>query len=424
MAVSYKVAKIGEGAGYWDPHEVWSPGPGGISMREINAHNNAVDPAATAANAARAYQGAADSGADSIVSSARQGVAQVLSLGSQSTRDIESARKSAADMSGAITNVNDQAGLLNQQAGIINAQAGEVNAQAGVVGKTAEQVLAESEALKPYADQLQQYAGQLWNEGTSIFGQGSDIVGLGQGILDLDENAGGIIGQYVKSLKQFDPRRYVAQAAADVQGAFDNTKGQLSRELSRSGVNLSGGAALAQKRLLAQTYAATLAGAKTRAWQTGATEQLNANRTALSDAMALLKQGTDTQAQGAQVQQTGVSAQDAAAGVQANVVSGKAKAGDLQTQAGQLKTQAGQLQKSAADTQAQAGTLYGDAGDLAAKQSAAYAQAAQANTGYLSALNTAYGNLTDAYKTYTDYMASQASGFAEYATSMGASLFG
>ena len=73
---------------------------------------------------------------------------------------------------------------------------------------------------------------------------------------------------------------------------------------------------------------------------------------------------------------------------------------------------------------AQAGNLYGNAGDLAAKQSAAYAQAAQSNNGYLSALNQAYGNVTDAYKTYTDYMASQAGGFAEYATSMGAGLFG
>lgn len=424
MAVSYQVVTHGQAGTGLDPMRFLKGGYSNFEgMHDAMKYNEQVDPAATAANAARAYQGAADSGADSIVSSARQGVAQALSLGSQSTRDIESARKSAADMSGAITNVNDQAGILNKQASVINAQAGEVSAQAGVVGKTAEQVLAESEALKPYADQLNQYAGQLWNEGTSIFGQGSDIVGLGQGILDLDENAGGIIGQYVKSLKQFDPRRYVAQAAADVQGAFDNTKGQLSRELSRSGVNLSGGAALAQKRLLAQTYAATLAGAKTRAWQTGATEQLNANRTALSDAMALLKQGTDTQAQGAQVQQGGVSAADAAAGVQANVISGKAKAGDLQTQAGQLKAQSGQLQKSAADVQAQAGTLYGNAGDLAAKRSAAYAQAAQTNTGYLSALNAAYGNLTDAYKSYTDYMASQAGGFAEYATSMGASLF-
>ena len=51
---------------------------------------------------------------------------------------------------------------------------------------------------------------------------------------------------------------------------------------------------------------------------------------------------------------------------------------------------------------AQAGTLYGNAGDLAAKQSAAYAQEAQSNNGYLSALNAAYGNLTDAYKSYTD----------------------
>ena len=425
MAVSYPVVTNRQTANRWDYSVIKpSPGGGGITIGDVERHNAAVNEGATAAAAARAYQAAGDAGIDRMVGAAREGVGAILGQGAQINADIAAARAAAGKMDSAITNVNEQAGLINQQAGIINAQAGEVNAQAGVVGRTAEQVLAESEALKPYADQLNQYAGQLWNEGTSIFGQGSDIVGLGQGILDLDENAGGIIGQYVKSLKQFDPRRYVAQAAADVQGAFDNTKGQLSRELSRSGVNLSGGAALAQKRLLAQTYAATLAGAKTRAWQTGATEQLSATRSALSDAMALLKQGTDTQARGAQVQQAGVSAQDAAAGVQANVISGKAKAGDLQTQAGQLKTQAGQLQKSAADVQAQAGTLYGNAGDLAAKQSAAYAQAAQTNTGYLSALNQAYGNLTGAYKTFTDYMASQAGGFAEYATSTGAGLFG
>lgn len=425
MAVSYPVIRNGQTANRWD-YSIIKPDPtgGGITIGDVERHNSAVNEGATAAAAARAYQAAGDAGVDRMVGAAREGIGAILGQGAQVNADIAAARMAAGKMDSAITNVNEQAGLLNQQAGIINAQAGEVNAQAGVVSRTAEQVLAESEALKPYADQLNQYAGQLWNEGTSIFGQGSDIVGLGQGILDLDENAGGIIGQYVKSLKQFDPKRYVAQAAADVQGAFDNTKGQLSRELSRSGVNLSGGAALAQKRLLAQTYAATLAGAKTRAWQTGATEQLSATRSALSDAMALIKQGTDTQAQGAQVQQGGVSAADAAAGVQANVLSGKAKAGDLQTQAGQLKTQAGQLQKSAADTMNDAGGLYAGAGELAAKQSAAYAATISANTGYMNALNGAYGNLTEAYKTYTDYMASQAGGFAEYATSMGAGLFG
>ena len=423
MAVSYKVAKVGEGAGYWDPAEVWSPGPGGISIGDIERHNNLVDNAATAANAARAYQQAAESGIDKMVGSANEGLQAILAQGGQNQADIQAAREAAGKIDSAITNVNAQAGLLNEQAALINKQSNLVNQDADKLDALGNRVLAETDALKPYADQLNQYAGQLWNEGTSIFGEGQNLVDVGNGLMNLDENMGGVVGAYIKSLKGLSPERYVAQAAADVQGSFDNAKGQLARETSRSGLKLSGGAALAQKRLLAQTYAATLAGAKTRAWQTGATEQLNASRTALSDAMALLKQGTDTQAQGAQVQQGGVSAADAAAGVQANVLSGKAKAGDLQTQAGQLKTQAGQLQKSAADVQAQAGTLYGDAGDLAAKQSAAYAQAAQTNTGYLSALNAAYGNLTGAYKTYTDYMASQASGFAEYATSMGAGLF-
>ena len=423
MAVSYKVAKVGEGAGYWDPHEVWSAAPGGISIGEIERHNNAVDQAATAANAARAYQAAAESGIDKMVGSANKGLQAILAQGGQNQADLQAAREAAGKIDSAITNVNAQAGLLNEQAALINKQSNLVNQDADKLDALGDRVLAETDALKPYADQLNQYAGQLWNEGTSIFGEGQNLVDVGNGLMNLDENMGGVVGAYIKSLKGLSPERYVAQAAADVQGSFDNAKGQLARETSRSGLKLSGGAALAQKRLLSQTYAATLAGAKTRAWQTGATEQLNANRAALSDAMALLKQGTDTQAQGAQVQQAGVSAQDAAAGVQANVVSGKAKAGDLQTQAGQLKTQAGQLQKSAADTMNDAGGLYAGAGDLAAKQSAAYAATISANTGYMNALNGAYGNLTEAYKTYTDYMASQAGGFAEYATSKGGSLF-
>ena len=387
-------------------------------------YSDPVDHAATAANAARAYQGAADSGADSIVSSARKGVAQILSLGAQNTKDIESARKSAADMSGAITNVNAQAGILNEQAALINKQSNLVNQDADKLDALGNRVLAETDALKPYADQLNQYAGQLWNEGTSIFGEGQNLVDVGNGLMNLDENMGGVVGAYIKSLKGLSPERYVAQAAADVQGSFDNAKGQLARETSRSGLKLSGGAALAQKRLLSQTYAATLAGAKTRAWQTGATEQLNANRNALNDAMSVLKAGIDAQTQGATVQGKGTDAAAQAAGVQQGVVSGIGKAAEVQKSAADARTQAAGIQKSAADAMAQAGTLYGNAGDLAAKQSAAYAQAAQSNNGYLSALNQAYGNVTDAYKTYTDYMASQASGFAEYATSMGAGLFG
>ena len=347
------------------------------------------------------YAHEGDRQAKEMVGSAQAGVNAVQSTGATIQRDLEAARQAAEGIDASITNVNAQAGLLNDQARVINAAAGDVNASADAVDR-------EAEALKPYAEQLTNYAGQLWNEGTGIFGQGSDLVSLGNGLMNLDESQGGIIGQYVRSLKQFDPKRYVAQAAADVQGAFDNAKGQLSRELSRSGVNLSGGAALAQKRLLAQTYAATLAGAKTRAWQTGATEQLNANRTALNDAMSVLKAGIDAQTSGAGVQAQGAGLGKSAADVQGAVVTGKA-------QAGQLRKSAADVRSAAADAIAKAGTLYGDAGDLAAKKSAQLASVANANNGYLQALNSAYGNLTGAYKSYTEYLSTQAAGFGEWA---------
>lgn len=424
MAVGYSVVRNYQTSNYWDPNEVVSHGPGGISIGEVERHNNQINQAATAANAARAYQTTADNAAGELLNNARQGVSDVRAQGAQSQAAVQSALKAATSISDSIGNVNSQAGLLNKRADIINQQAGAVDAYAGKIDATAADVMAEAEALKPYADQLNQYAGQLWNEGTSIFGKGTDIVGLGDQLMNLDDNAGGVIGEYVKNLKSYDPNSKVSLAAADAQKSFDNAKSQLSRELSRSGASGTSGAALAQKRLLTQTYAATLAGAKTRAYQTGLSEQTTVLRNALSDSLAAIKQGTDTQVQGATVQNMGVETTNKAAGVQANVVSGKAAAGNLQKSAADVKTQAGNLQKSAADTMTSAGTLYGKAGDLAAEQASAYSSSASANNSYLSALTSAYGNLTNAYSTYTDYMSSQAQGFAEYATSMGGALFG
>lgn len=422
MAVGYATVKVGQTANRWDPLEVWRPG--GISTSEIAAHNNQIDQAATAANAARAYQTTADNAAESILASAREGLDYIKGQGGGSQELIQSAKESAKKIDSAITNVNDQSGLLNTQAGLLNKQATLVNNEADNLGVTANKVQAEVDALKPYTDQLNAYAGQLWNEGTSMFGSGTELVDLGSGLMNLDENKGGIIGQYVSNLKKYDPSSKVAMAAADVQKSFDNAKGQLGRELSRSGLTLSSGAALAQKRLLSQTYAATLAGAKTRTYNGAISEQTSALRTALADSLSMIKQGTDTQAQGATVQNMGVSAGKSAADVQSNVVAGHAKVADVQSAAATARTNAASVQKSAADAMASAGTLYGKAGDLAAEQASAYSSSASANNSYLSALTSAYGNLTNAYSTYTDYMSSQAQGFAEYATSMGGALFG
>lgn len=419
MAVSYKTVKVGETSGYWDPLEVWSPSRGGISMGEIERHNNAVSVGATAANAAKAYNAEAEAYLGSMLSNAQAGLAEIQGLGGQSQADIQASRDAAEKISPAISNVNTQAGLLNNQAELINQQAGNIGDAAAKVGATADTVENEANALKPYADQLTQYASQLWNEGSSVFGEGSGLVDMGNQLLNLDENAGGLMGQYIKSLKGLDPRRYVAQAAADVQGSFDNAKGQLTRELSRSGATLSSGAAQAQKRLLAQTYAATLAGAKTRAWQAGANEQLTANRNALSDAMDIIKQGTDTQTAGANIQKAGASTETDAATVQKGVVEGVTAAGQLRKQAGDLEAEKAGALSQAASAQGKAGDLYASAGDLAAKQANAYSATVSSNTGYLNALNAAYGNVTEAYKNYTEFMSSQASGFAQLAAQNG-----
>ena len=380
------------------------------------------------------YQKRADAAAAGIVSSAQAGVSAAKSAGKTTQEQIRKAEEAATGIDVAVDQMYGQAGLLNEhakgigdQAELVNRDADRLDAASKEIGRLGDAALAENEALRHYVSQLTDYAGQLWNEGTGIFGTGEGLVGLGNGLMNLDESQGGIIGEYVRSIKAADPRRYVAQAAADVQGSFDNAKGQLSRELSRAGISGSSGAALAQKRLLAQTYAATLAGAKTRAWQTGADEQRSVLRAALDDAMGVIRQGTDIQAQGAGVQAQGVSALGKAAETQGVIVNNvgtaagiKKSAADVQAQAAGVRTNAGSLRAQAADVVAKAGTLYGSIGGLAAQKAQIYSGNASANNQYVNALTNAYGNLSSAYGTYAEYLASQASGFAEYATSNGA----
>jgi len=76
-------------------------------------------------------------------------------------------------------------------------------------------------------------------------------------------------GKIIADAQSFDsPERQnqnAAKAAADVQQAFDNSRGQMQRSLERRGVNPSSGAALALNNQMSMQKAAALAGASNKA---------------------------------------------------------------------------------------------------------------------------------------------------------------
>lgn len=194
--------------------------------------------------------------------------------------DLGSARKAASAMTDAISNVNGTA-----------------------------------LALDPYAEILRNL--------------GLDTAGIGDAILSGDASGGGLAAEYLNALGlagdaalKVTPDRYVSEAAADVQNSFENARGQAERNLSRQGVSASSGAYGALQRQMAASLATALATAKTKARQTGLSEQLSA----LTSRAGLFKDALTT---GAALRQQGAQNVEAAAGI-------VQKQGDLFATAGQL----------------------------------------------------------------------------------------
>lgn len=181
---------------------------------------------------------------------------------------------------------------------------------------------------------------------------GLDTAGIAAAILNKDTTAGGLAAEYLTALGQagdaalkVTPDRYVSQAAADVQSSFDNAKGQAERSLSRQGVSASSGAYGALQKQLATSLATALAAAKTKARQTGLSDQLSA----LTSRASMMKDALTT---GAALQQQGASNIESAAGI-------------VQKQADLFAT-AGSLSQSQASTFADIGNVEVSLGNLEA----------------------------------------------------------
>lgn len=259
-------------------------------------------------------------------------------------------------------------GRIQSAIGNMNAQAQNVVGQGNAVNKTAQEVKDTYAKLGPIAELLGDRSLELWGLGQTLSTDADDAFGQGRALLNMDPNAGGLAGEFIKYWKSLDPERYVSQSASDTQKSFQNAKGQAERELSRRGVSATSGAFGALQKQFQTAMATALAATKTKARQTGLDQQAAWLKDMTGAANTLYGIGNSTEQNALSALADAINAQKA----QADTVAAQ----------GQGLAQAGSLQKDAGSLFASAAGIFGDAGAL--------------QTNYLKLVNDAYGNLTNA----------------------------
>ena len=313
--------------------------------------------------------------ANAGVGSAQNGVNYVLDYGATINGDADSMR--------------NQARLVNAQGNALNTTAGEVKTTAGEIKTMAGRVKGLADDLTPYADDLSDKGDTLWGQGSALYDEAKDVFGQGKALVSLDPTATGLAGEFVKQYGYLSPDRYVSRAASDTQSSYDNAQGQSERELARRGVSLSSGAAQSLMQKYKQNLASALAGAKTRARQTGIDEQTKMLSTMTSAANTLYNMGNTTAQSATSMQNAGVDAKAKAAGVISDAGDLYSKAGSLESSAGQLQSSAGSLRQAAGQLYSNAASIFGDAGSL--------------SLSYAKTVQSAYKDLADAQNAAAKY---------------------
>lgn len=340
---------------------------GGYTLRQ-------ADVGATMGATSLAYTDAAENALNQMVDAARNVANSTGKNNSELT----------ANVNGSITNMQSQADKMNATAEEIGKSAASVSDWAGKVGLTAD-------SLTPYAQAMKDYA-------SSVYGQGQSLVDQGNALLGTWSNFAPLVGKYTDALKSLSPDNQVSLAAHDVQNSYQNTQSQNARALSRMGVDPSSGAYQAQKAQWDQALATALAGAKTRARNTGLQEQI----TALASGLGV---GSNLAQAGATIGTQGTSAMTQAGsllGNAADIIKGQ---GSLYGTAGTLEGTAGNLKSSQASVYGNAGQLQQAAGQLA------LSLGAQTESQNLAAQSL----LQEALASASSYYNSQAAGYAKLA---------
>ena len=173
-----------------------------------------------------------------------------------------------------------------------------------------------ADSMLPIADTMRGMGDALFDSGTKVTEQALATLGTGLGFINMDSSASPLVAQAIKLFGEFDPDRYVAGAAQDVQAQGDAARRQGARNLARMGVNPTSGAALALDKLYDRSLAVAKAAAMTRARERGRTDQANAFQNLLvNNANTFLQTGGQLAQIGTSARAQGVNAQQGAAGV-------------------------------------------------------------------------------------------------------------
>ena len=184
--------------------------------------------------------------------------------------------------------------------------------------------------MLPIAGDLRNYGQSMWESGTKVTDQALETLGTGLGFINMDAGASPLVAEALRLYGEFDPDKYVASAAQDVQASADNARAQDMRNLSRMGVSPGSGASLALNQLRERALAVAKAATMTRAREQGKTDQANMfQRLLANNANTFL----DT---GGKLASIGSSMQSNAADAQKNAASVLSGAGDLYGSAGTL----------------------------------------------------------------------------------------
>lgn len=197
---------------------------------------------------------------------------------------------------------------------------GAILGQSGNVNQSIAAMRDSAAKMRPIAGKLQGYGDELWAEGSRIMDDALSVLDTGMGFINMDADSSPLVAEALRLYGEFDPDRYVAGAAQDIQSQADNARGQSERQLARMGVNPTSGAYAALKSQLQRSLATAKAAAMTRARERGKTDAAAMFQSLIADnANKFLSQGGSLASQGAAIKGQGANAETGAASILADI---------------------------------------------------------------------------------------------------------
>jgi hypothetical protein len=344
------------------------------STKELNAAMdwNVAKPAASAPYVSPTNLAGAAAGAEAnrLVQAGESAVGAASQAATQNLNTVTGmVGQSAAQVNAALTGARTNAAAINQVAGSLTGAAADVNKTATEVGKT--------------ADIFAQYAEAMERDAVYARANALPWLDTGAAMMNLDENAGGMAGEWSKLYKQMSPDALAASAATSTRKAAAVAEGDLLRSMARRGISAGSGAVAAALGKVKEKEEASVGAMMTAARKMGLSMQADALKSGF--AMAL--------------QATGMGETFLDDALQATTAASAA-----QGQAAGALVSKGSLQSQAASILATQGNMFATSGNLALGIAGAINQS---SASAISGLNTATNTQVNAQAVAADYYSTQ-----------------